>query len=168
MRIKIGGNPTQEDLETVDEVVSELNDIISTIELSVVEENENINMYFVPQGDFREYISGAVLGNWAYFRYYTKDRWEIDKAIITIGTFGSNQEDRDHHIREELTQALGMGKDSPKYKDSIFYESEGQSLNLDYSPLDKKVIEILYRKDIALGMDEEEVLKVISDRIVEE
>ncbi|MBS4539615.1 DUF2927 domain-containing protein [Clostridium sp. D2Q-11] len=168
VRIKVGGNPTENDLKKLRGVVGELNDIIQTIELSIVEDNENINMYFVPQGDFREYIPGAVKGNVGYFTYYTKGKFEIDRATILIGTFGTNQRDRSHLIIEEVTQALGMGKDSPKYKDSIFHEYEGESLNQEYSKLDKKVIEILYREDISLGMDKNKVLERLSERIVSE
>lgn len=170
VKIKIGGNPTEDDLERVQKIVDELNSMISTIELSIVEDDENINMYFVPQGDFDEYIPSVRPGNWAYFSYYTKERWEINKAIITIGTFGSTQEDRNHFIIEELTQALGMGNDSPKYKDSIFYETNGydSQSNEDFSELDRKVIEILYRRDVEVGMDKEEVLSVLEKRIVTE
>lgn len=165
VKIKVGGNPTHDDLVTLKKVVFELNSIIQPIDLSVVENDENINIYFVPQGDFSKYIPGAVMGNWAYFTYYTKDRWEIEKAVITIGTFGSEQRDRNNFIREELTQALGMGNDSPRYRNSIFYETEGESLNEKYSKLDKKVIEILYRTDITLGMDKEEIFQVLENRI---
>lgn len=168
IRIRVGGNPTNEDLNTLSKVAEEVNEIIPTLQLSIVNKNENIAIYFVPQGDFRKYIPGAVLGNWAYFRYYTNDKNEINKAIITIGTFGSSQKDRDHHIREEITQALGMGNDSPKYKDSIFHENKAQSLNVAYSELDKKVIKLLYRQDILAGMDKIEVLETLKNRIVSE
>ncbi|GGM41235.1 hypothetical protein GCM10011351_29280 [Paraliobacillus quinghaiensis] len=166
--IKVQGNPKNADLETIDKVVKELNDIIKTVNIQVIKENEdtkeNVNIYFVPQGDFRKYIPNATLGNWAYFTYFPKTNGEITEAIITIGTFGSDQIDRDHQIREELTQILGLGNDSPKYEDSIFHEDEGQSLNLSYSKLDKKVIELLYRKDIEIGMREKEILETLDER----
>jgi len=169
VKVKVGGNPTPEDMDKLKEVLGQLDEMIPNIQLDIVENNENINMYFVPQGDFDKYIPGVVKGNWAFFRYYTKGEGEINKAIITIGTFGSTQEDRDHFIIEEMTQALGMAKDSPRYEDSIFHETESSGASNEvYSDLDKKVIEILYRRDIEIGMDKQEVLEVLNERIYSE
>lgn len=166
VRIKVGGNPTEKDLETLRKVADELDALTSTLTLDIVKESENINIYFVPQGDFQEYIPGAVKGNWAYFRYHTQGQGEIGSATITIGTFGSDQTNRDHHIREELTQALGMGNDSVNYKDSIFYEN--YSLVSEFTRLDEKVVEILYREDIDVGMNKEEIMKTLKERITNE
>ncbi|TFB14266.1 DUF2927 domain-containing protein [Filobacillus milosensis] len=164
INIEIIGNPTQKDIETIQKVIDELEQL-TPLTINIVENKANINMYFVPQGDFRKYIPGAVLGNWAYFRYYKGERGQINQAKIAIGTFGSDQENRNHHIREEMTQVLGLGNDSTKYKNSIFYETEAEVNNQDFSKLDKKVIEILYRPDVKVGMTEKEVTDLFKDRI---
>jgi hypothetical protein len=46
-------------------------------------------------------------------------------------------------LREELTQSLGLGNDSNKYPDSIFYQD--WSTVTSYSKLDIEIIKQHYR-----------------------
>ena len=70
------------------------------------------------------------------------------------------QETRSHVIREELTQALGLMRDSNSRPDSIFYQ-EWSPLT-EYSDIDREVIRILYLDDVAAGMTRDEVLALFA------
>jgi hypothetical protein len=54
---------------------------------------------------------------------------------------------------------LGLTNDSFSYPDSNFYEAP--STTQSYSDLDERVIELLYRPQIAAGIDVDEALGVI-------
>lgn len=121
-------------------------------------------MYFVPHEDYKDYTYDKVLQRQvAFFQYYSDSNNAIYKARILLPTTRFNQMNRNHLIREELTQALGMGNDSYLYDDSVFYQR--RNFPDKYTKLDEKVIEILYREDIKLGMNKKEVLEVLDKRI---
>jgi hypothetical protein len=81
----------------------------------------------------------------------------IHQARILITTEGISQTERNHLIREEVTQAIsGCMKDSDDYADSIFYQAWTQTAEL--SSLDREVIRLMYRPDIQPGMDRDQVL----------
>lgn len=48
IRIKIRGNPTKEDIYTLNRVIGEINEITKNIKIKVVDRNENVKLYFVP------------------------------------------------------------------------------------------------------------------------
>ncbi|MBM7613945.1 DUF2927 domain-containing protein [Alkaliphilus hydrothermalis] len=169
VKIKLHGNPSKESLETLNQVVEDLNEIIETIEISVLdkdtEEEGNIDMYFIPHEDYKDYTYNKTLQRQvAFFQYYSNHEKAIYGARIFLPTTRFNQMNRNHLIREELTQALGMGNDSWLYDDSVFYQ--GRNFPDKYTEYDEKVIEILYREDIELGMNQDEVMEVLRGRIV--
>ena len=59
-----------------------------------------------------------------------------------VDIYKANNIEQKHLLREELTQSLGLGKDSFKYPNSIFQSSWTQTLN--YLKIDKDVIRLLY------------------------
>lgn len=156
IRIKINGEPTSRDIGALNTVISDLNPIIGDkFSISVVEENPNIEIYFVPVSEFS--ICNAAPGNYGYFNC----KWEnnvIYRCDICIAT-DIYQEERSHMIREEVTQSLGLMNDSLKYRNSIFYQD--YSASQKYSEIDRKLIEILYLDEIKPGMRKEEVISVL-------
>ena len=164
IRIKVNGDPTDVDREKLDDVMAQLRELTG-LGIEIVEDQENINIYYIPDSEFIEYIPSYVEGNWGYFSYNVRGDGEIWQAKIGIDTVKTNQFSRSHLLQEELTQALGMGNDSYEYEDSIFYQE--WTLTQDYSDMDKAVIEILYRDDISVGMDKKDILEVLAPRIVD-
>jgi hypothetical protein len=61
-------------------------------------------------------------------------------------------------IREEVTQLLGLLNDVSWYPESIFNDDNFAN---DYAPIDRAVIEMLYRPDMRAGLDERETRKVL-------
>lgn len=154
IKIKINGNPNEKDLQTLNQVISDINEIIGDkINLSLVDSNQNIDINFVPLSDFS--ICNAAPGNYGYFncKWSNNVIYECDICIATDDVL--LQEERSHMIREELTQSLGLMNDSLGYRDSIFYEE--WTYTQKYLEIDKKMIEILYSDKIKPGMVKQEV-----------
>ena len=164
IKIKINGNATVEDLEQLNRTIQDINQLQNTIELSIVENDENVNIYFT---SFEEYNNTRDddITNYSYniglFSYHQLDNIIFNGSIWVSPTI--SQSFRNHTLREEVTQILGLGNDSSMYYNSIFYEVNGTIGNVtEYSVLDQTIISILYRKDIIAGMSSFEVTEVIN------
>ena len=58
-------------------------------------------------------------------------------------------------IKKEITQSLGLGKDSPLYSGSIFFETTSDGgFSTSFSNLDREIIRLLYLPEIEVGRDE--------------
>ncbi|MGB3615212.1 MAG: DUF2927 domain-containing protein [Elainellaceae cyanobacterium] len=170
INIRVHGNPTQADRTTLANVVRELDDILSQgtggrVSVNVLgagdSQQPNVDMYFVPHGEFSRYEPNYRAGNLG-FAYVNWSQDKIYKArILVTSTNDISQTERSHLIREELTQSLGLLKDSLRYADSIFYQ--GWTSTTDYSPLDRAVIQMLYSPEIRPGMDGRQVEAALDD-----
>ena len=161
IRIKIKGNPTDRDIETINEVISELNYIIDGITLDTVVWNPDIEIYFAAVEGFSSIEPNYIRGNMGFFWTWWDDSGALYRARILIATGGINQKERSHLIREELTQSLGMMNDSYEYKDSIFYQEWTDAGS--YADIDTAVIRILYDPRIEPGMTMDEIGEVIAN-----
>ena len=56
VKIKVHGNPTSADIDTLEQVVSELNDLQSEITLNIVKRNANVEIYFAPESRFDLFV----------------------------------------------------------------------------------------------------------------
>jgi hypothetical protein len=72
-------------------------------------------------------------------------------------------------ILEEVTQSLGLGKDSLLYKESIFYETsvDGRFAQ-DFADIDLELIRLLYNPRMRVGLDRNEVVALLSIILLEE
>lgn len=156
LRIQPMGTPSQADIQTLEMVVAELNQLTNgQVSLQIVQENPNVQIYFVPEADFSQYEPNYVPRNLGFFWA----RWNNDgiyHSRILISMTGVSQTERSHLIREELTQSLGLMRDSYRYEDSIFQQRWTQTNQ--FSDLDRAIIQLLYRPDIRPGMSRAEVL----------
>jgi len=160
INIRVHGTPTRADQIALANVVQELDDILSQstggrVSVNVLRAGDsqqpNIDMYFVPHGEFSRYEPNYRPGNLG-FAYVNWRQDEIYKArILVTSTADISQLERSHLIREELTQSLGLLQDSLRYADSIFYQ--GWTSTTAYSSRDEAVIRMLYDPAIEPGMD---------------
>ena len=161
IRIKINGEPTKADLQTINSIISDLNYLISEIKIKIVDKDENLIITFSPESDFAEIDPNYVPTNFGFFwALWHDDNFVIYDASILISSADITQKERSHLIREELTQSLGLMNDSNKYKDSIFYQEWTDIA--EYSEIDKAVIKLLYQKKIEPGMSKEQVLNALN------
>lgn len=160
LRILVRGNPTQQDLATLRTVADELNALLEgRLQLEFVERNPNVEMFFAPESQFRQIEPNYRPRNMGFF--WT--RWDnngINTARILISTTGVTQPERSHLIREELTQILGLMRDSYRYDDSMFYQ--GWTEVGRYSDMDRALIQLLYSDAIRHGMNRQDVLRALS------
>ena len=161
IRIKVDGEPTEADLQTITDIVDDLNELIDGIKIKLVEKKENLTITFSPENQFKSIDQNYVPTNYGFFwALWHDDNFVIYDASILVSSADITQQERSHLIREELTQSLGLMNDSNKYNDSIFYQ-EWTDVK-EFSELDKSVIKLLYIKKIKLGMSKEQVLGVLN------
>jgi hypothetical protein len=159
VRIAVHGDPTDEDLATLDDVVADLNALIGPIEVEVVRSKANADLYFAPESEFSEIAPEYVPVNMGFFWTWWDQDGGITRARLLVSTTDITQTERDHIIREEVTQSLGLMNDSYTYEDSMFYQ--GWTSPTKYSALDESLIEMLYLPEITPGMPATEALAVL-------
>lgn len=112
-------------------------------------------------------IREKVKNNYGFVWTYWNGNYEIEKGSVFIDTKRTKKRTRTMSLlRENIAKALGFTHTSKKYKDSIFYAGwkefyENWNDEVDYTKLDKEVIEILYHDKIKPGMKKEEVEKIL-------
>ena len=159
--IQVLGHPTFADLQTLQEVINELNHLIGTqIRLHLVEEKGNVQVYFVPHSEFYKYEPRGVVFYGGFFWNWWEVNGEITRGQVVIASDEISQRLRSHLIREEITQVLGLMNDSMKYKDSIFFQ--GYSETTRFSEMDRAVIRFLYSNAVTIGMNAFQLQDLIS------
>lgn len=160
VRVQVHGTPTTADRETLRSVMVEVNRLLGEEKLLLVERDPNLKLYFVPQSQFSDYDPDYVPGNKGFATVFWDAQNRIYKGIVLVTTEGITQQERSHLIREELTQALGLLKDTYDYPDSIFYQAWTDTT--EYAEIDRKLIRMLYLPQIRPGMAEIEVRAVFN------
>lgn len=158
IRIKVHGSPTVADLETLELVAGELNLLVDGISLEIVDQDANLQVYFVPESSFSDIEPTYVPVNLGFFRVWFDGEGAIQQGTVLIASDSVSQLERSHLIREELTQSLGLFRDSWRHSDSIFYE--GWTTTNIYHPLDAATIQMLYDPQLVPGMDRTQVRTV--------
>ena len=88
----------------------------------------------------------------------------IYEGLIFIDTHRTDVTQQKSLILEEVTQSLGLGRDSSKYPDSIFYETatDGGFAN-EYSTRDEDIIRLLYHPNMKIGLNANQVNPILED-----
>lgn len=157
------GSPSEQDLQTLEDFLAQLNEIPGFPGLYPAEEGDfaNLTLYFVEREPFEELFSQAVHGDFANgaveFWYYT-DSNEIHTASIGI-CLDVDQSARLSILPEEIINMLGI-TDTVLREDSIVYQYSDE--NTDLSDMDLLILKLLYDPRIQCGMDAaacEEILR---------
>lgn len=159
VKIKVHGTPTRDDLTTLNQVVTELNGLITDVHLRITDDDSNLNIYFLPESQFASVEPEYVPVNLGFFRVWWDGSGAIDRARVLIDSRDVTQQERSHLIREELTQSLGLFQDSWRYPDSMFYQ--GWTDITTYSDLDRATIRLLYSPKLTPLMTQKEALKAL-------
>ena len=72
-----------------------------------------------------------------------------------------------HLLREELTQSLGLARDSELYSESIFQQSFSTKTT-EYAPIDRDLVRLLYHPKMKVGLDRDQVDKLLREILLEE
>ena len=147
--IRVNGTPTAEDRSTLELVIGELNALMTSAQVSLVEGEAAVELHFASSVEFAEILPQYVPGNVGFVWVW----WDASQVVYRSVVLIANDVDvelRRHLIREEVTQMLGLLQDSFTYPESIFYQ--GSSLVSEYASVDRAVIEMLYGVHVTPGM----------------
>lgn len=157
IHIQVKGQPTQTDLQTLKQVINELDGLI-TPEIKPANNDTNMEIYFIPEHQFSETEKHYKPHNLGFFwARWDPATYEIYRARILISSTGITQQERNHLIREELTQSLGLMNDSRRHSDSIFYQPWSRVTK--FSETDKAIIKLLYQESIQPGMNRSDIIQ---------
>lgn len=141
--------------QEVYKVVNELNELIDSIEITVVNNKDESNLiaFFGFCTNYDKFEPQAIPysgNNYGLFVVYPENNKIIKGSfyvdVVRCGWLDTTliEKTKKHLVREELTQSLGLYNDSMKYPNSIFYQ--GFTYTTEYSDLDKKIIGIHYNQ----------------------
>ena len=159
VRVAVAGEPTAADRQTLEAVVADANALVGSISLVLTEESPTVTVHFLPPDDFAGVEPNYVPGNLGFFWTWWTGQCEVYRARVLIATEGLTQAERSHLIREELTQSLGLMRDSDRYPESVFYAPWTDVT--EYAPIDRAVIEMLYRPEVEPCMDAAEARRAL-------
>lgn len=157
MKIFVGGNKQQELMTELQNVIGEINALATDgFSASVVTDTLEANFYiFLGSGaDYSKRfpsLSNLVLSNWGLFNVSFDPSNQINGGNMYVDTGRANSFEEKHLLREELTQSLGLAKDSNRYPDSIFQAS--WTATTQYSDIDKDLVRLLYHPSMEIGLD---------------
>jgi len=148
--IRVNGSPTDEDRATLEQVVAELNALMTTTQISLVESDPTVELHFAPTAQFPDILPQYIQGNIGFFWVWFDARQVLNRSVVLIAN-DVDAEVRRHLIREEVTQMLGLMQDSFTFPESIFYQAFSRVS--EYASVDRAVIEMLYGPHVMPGME---------------
>jgi hypothetical protein len=172
MKIFVGGSKTTELMDELEDVVSDINELATDgFSISIVTDTLQSNFYiFLGPGEAysEKFPSQASLiaTNWGLFSVYWDGQDQIYKGNMYVDTDRANAEEERHLLREELTQSLGLARDSGRYLNSIFQSI--WTTTTAYAEIDEDVIRLLYHPQMLVGLEEAEAEEVLTQIILSE
>ncbi|MFT6941609.1 MAG: hypothetical protein ACJASN_003110 [Cyclobacteriaceae bacterium] len=175
MRIFVGGEDADPELLAVlEETITIINGLSTDgFEIDIVTDSiaANTYLYFGIRERYLDQFpnhEASLCGNLALFYIW----WQSDRifqAQIFINVETKTFTQQRSLILEEVTQSLGLGKDSLLYKESIFYETsvDGRFAQ-DFADIDLELIRLLYNPRMRVGLDRNEVVALLSIILLEE
>lgn len=151
IRIYASDKPTEEDLQTLDRIIAELNERVENfpgISRVSSKKEANIIIYFCGIRQMSTRIPSYRTGNVGFFRF-TESKGVITSSVIGIVSDYTSQELRNHLIQEELIGCLGLANDHWADEASIVYQGQTQVQNL--SELDWMMMNCLYCPAVKTG-----------------
>jgi hypothetical protein len=166
MKIYVSGVKKPALMNELYTVIYEVNELAeSGFELSVVEDSLQSN-YYLYLGSGKEYgilfpsSQSQINSNLGLFNINWDSQNNLIKGRMYVDIYKTDEYAQRHLLREELTQSLGLGKDSYKYPESIFQQN--WTLSTEFTEIDKELIRLLYHSSIHSGMMDVEVEEAIT------
>lgn len=164
IRYRILGDFTEEDVEILEQLFSELNKVEGFPGVCETTENEEPNLYIHFEGReafndrFMAFLNSEYADGAARYWYYTETN---DIYEGTIGYWKNMDEEiRKSVLLEEVVNCLGIG-DSLLREDSIVYQYSNDATTL--TEMDWLIIRLLYNPRIRCGMDAVECERIIRE-----
>jgi len=172
MQVFVGGNSGSELLTELDDIITEINSLATdgfAVERVSDSAQSNFYVFFGEGEDYAAiYPSQADLveNNFGLFHVNWNASNEINTGYMYVDTERANIAEQKHLLREELTQSLGLAKDSPMYQESIFQSA--WTTTQEYAQVDEDVIRLLYHPDVSTGLNATQVEEALRKILLEE
>ena len=173
MKIFVGGESSTEMHDELDRIIDELNTLTAAdgFSISITQDTLDANAYvfFGAGEEFGKRVAWAanhVASNWGLFYTNYDNADHFTAAWVYVDIFrATDPKARKHLLREELTQSLGLARDSGKFPESIFQSS--WTLTTEYAEIDRELIRLLYNPAMTSGLDEASVEPVLQELVKE-
>lgn len=160
VKIYLGGERNEALLQELNIVIDDLNELIDEGDIGITVTPDtleaNVYLFLGKSSDFvRIYppAETAIASNFGLFYvWFSNSTNTFTRAYVFVDTVRPEPLNQRHLLREELTQILGFGKDSPRFQDSIF-QSRYSGVATEYNEYDKAVIQMLYHPSISTGLN---------------
>lgn len=165
LKVFYGGAPNAELLSELEKIRSGINEL-TTDGFQVTTVNDSLQSnYYIFFGSGTEYSelfpsqSNLVDSNLGLFSVFWNSQNQFTSGHMYVDIMRTNSTEQKHLLREELTQSLGLAKDSPLYMESIF-QSE-RTTTTSYALIDKDLIRLLYHPMMSTGLNENQVDEIL-------
>jgi hypothetical protein len=167
MKLFVGGTPSQLLRDELDRIIAELNGLTAADDFSISITPDstlsNAYVYFGTSAKFVKIYNAAatdIHSNLVLFYVKYDGTNHIYYAIAFVDLERTLDNDaRKHLLREELTQSLGLARDSYEYPASVFQQA--WTTVTEYAPIDRDLIRLLYNPGMSTGLDAEHVTPVL-------
>lgn len=159
--VRVLGEPSAADRDALEAVASDLEDVYGASPVAVTDTAPpDVRVHFAPESEFEEIDPRYVPVNFGFFFFNWDASFRIVRARVLIDIANVGRATREHLIREELTQSMGLPMDTPAFGRSVFHPDFGV-MPRAYSPVDSAILRIHGRPEIRPGMGEAEVREVL-------
>lgn len=172
MRVFVGGERKPDLMNELESIINEINDLATDgFIITMVEDSLEMNYYIYlgPGSGYAEIYpsqTSLIEDNWGLFSVVWDNAQNIFRGNMYVDLERANDEEEKHLLREELTQSLGLAKDSKRYEDSIFQEQ--WTTTTSYSAIDRDLIRLLYHPQMEAGLNPEAAEERLTQIILSE
>lgn len=155
IKLKIVGAPTPQDLETIGEVIEQLNKIVKNdnITVSKISTNDtNLSISFIPEPKFKAQEPGYTTKAFGFVRFADDDTGAIQYACVLVSSTEIDQFTRSRLIQDLLIRALGLPE--PKIPGQWIFSSSDPLRNPP-DPSIEESLKLLYNPQIKPGMNQQ-------------
>lgn len=152
LKLFVKGESTPEDMLTLHAFLENLKANVSglpDISFTDTESEASVVISFVPYEDMSESLVNYVDNNWGFMNCFSDDT-TIRYGLIAIAADVTKQTDRNHLIREEFVNMLGLTADLDFGPDSIIYQPYTTTQAL--ADMDYEMLNLLYSSHLTYGM----------------
>ena len=165
MKVFVVGNTNPTLLNELEKIKNEINTLTTdgfSIEIVTDSLQSNYYLFFGSGSEFaKKYpnIQHLVASNFGLFTLFFNGANHFTSGYMYVDIFRANAAAQKHILREELTQSLGLAKDSPLYPESIFQEN--WTITTEYTQMDRDLIGLLYHPEMKVGLNKTQVEPVL-------
>lgn len=172
MKIYVGGTPTLVLTNELAQIITEINALATDGFRAEIVTDSSASNFYVYFGSGEQYGTifpsqqQYVTSNWGLFSVFWNGQNNITRGYMYVDIFRADVTAQRHLLREELTQSLGLARDSPKYNESIFQQN--WTTTTTYAPIDKEIIRLLYHPQISSGLSASQVATTLKTILLAE